>query len=115
MNDVLFYGIIFLIIYFCYVLFVITRKKKLQKFENNIYVKYLEKLYHLDLSQLNMKSLAHTIALSNSLIITITLWAVGITNHYLYKMLLAIAILIPFQLLIYHIIGKIYQIKNRRQ
>lgn len=114
MKDIIFYGIIFLVIYLSYVLFVIIRKKKLVKFENNTYVKYLENVYKLDMSTISMKRLAHIIALANAFIITATLYIIGITDDLLFKMLLAFATLIPLQLLVYHIIGKCYQIKHRK-
>ncbi len=115
MKEILFYGIVFIILYLSYVLFVIIRKKKLGKFRNNTYVKYLENVYHLDMNTISIKSLAHVIALANAVIITVTLYVIGITNNLLLKMLLAFAILIPFQLLVYHIIGKSYQIKHKRK
>ena len=115
MKDLLFYGIVFVILYLSYVVFVIIRKKKLDKFRNNTYVKYLENVYHLDMNTISIKVLAHVIALANATIITTTLWAIGITSNLLFKMLLAFAILIPFQLLVYHIIGKSYQIKHKRK
>lgn len=114
MKDIIFYGIVFLVIYLSYVLFVIIRKKKLVKFENNTYVKYLENVYRLDMNTISMKQFAHVIALANAFIITATLWAIGITDSLLLKMLLAFAILIPLQLLVYHIIGKSYQIKHKK-
>lgn len=114
MNDIIFYGIVFLVIYLSYVLFVIIRNKKLVKFEENTYVKYLEKVYQLDMGKISIKRLAHVIALSNAFIITTTLAIIGITDSLLLKMLLAFAILIPLQLLVYHIIGKCYQVKHKR-
>ncbi len=115
MKDLIFYGIVFLILYLIYVVFVIIRKKKLDKFRNNTYVKYLENVYHLDMNTISIKTLAHVIALANAMIITVTLYATSITSNLLFKMLLAFAILIPFQLLVYHIIGKSYQIKHKRK
>ena len=113
--ELLFYSIIFLLIYLSYVLFVIMRKKKLKKFYNNTYVKYLENVYHLDIQTISIKGIVHVIALANASIITFTLWAIGITNHLLIKMIFAIVILIPFQMLVYHIIGKCYQRKHRKR
>ncbi len=115
MRDVIFYGIVFFTLYFSYVLFVIIRKKKLEKFKNNTYVKYLENVYHLDMNTIPIKVLAHVIAFANAMIITATLCAISITANLLFKMLLATAILIPFQLLVYHIIGKIMQMKQKRK
>ena len=115
MKDVMIYGIVFLMLYLCYVLFVIIRKKKLERFRDNTYVKYLENVYRLDMKKISLKQMAHVVAASNAFIITVTLYAIGMTENYLLKMLLAFAILIPFQLLVYHMIGKCYQIKYKRK
>lgn len=114
MKDLIFYSIIFIVIYLFYLIFVILRKKKLDKFKKNTYVIYLERMYNLDLSKCNMKILANIIALSNSLIITFTLIIISNIDNLLLKMVLAFAILIPFQLFIYYIIGKIYQKKYKK-
>ena len=113
MKKFMIYGIIFIFLYLCYVLFVILRKKKLEKFSNNTYVKYLENVYQLDMQTIPIKQLAHVIAFANAFIITSTLYIIGITDNYLLKMLLAFVTLIPFQLVVYHIIGKIYQRKHK--
>lgn len=115
MKDVIVYAIVFLVIYLSYVLFVIIRSKKLNKFRNNTYVKYLENVYQLDMNNVSIKRMAHVIALANAMIITTTLCVVSITDSLLIKMVMAFAILIPFQLLIYHIIGKLYQIRYKKQ
>ncbi len=115
MKEFLGYGIIFVLIYLCYVLFVILRKNKLEKFQNSTYVRYLEKVYHLDRNKISMQLLAHIISLSNAGIITITLYIMGITDNFLLKMLIAFLTLIPFQLSIYHMIGRICQRKQRRR
>ena len=114
MSDIVISIIVFIIIYLFYLLFVILRKKKLLLFRNNIYVRYLESKYRLDISLLNLKKLANTIALANSFIIALTFYLIGITDNFLLKMLLAFAILIPIQIFIYHIIGIFYQ-KNIRK
>lgn len=105
----------FIIIYLLYLTTVILRKKKLEKFKNNTYVKYLEMVYHLDIRKVNIKKLANTIALTNAFIIALTLYLVSITESIFLKLLLAFAIFIPLQLLFYHIIGKKYQKKTRRK
>lgn len=115
MKDIIFYGLVFSMIYLSYVLFVIIRKNKLDKFRNNTYVKYLENVYQLDMNNVSIKGMAHIIALANAMIITVTLYGVSITDNLLIKMVMAFAVLIPFQLLVYHIIGKLYQIKHKKQ
>lgn len=105
----------FIIIYLLYLLTVILRKKKLEKFKSNTYVKYLETIYHIDINKVDIKKLANTIALTNAFIIALTLYLVSITDSIVLMLLLAIAIFIPLQLFFYHLIGKSYQKKIRRK
>ena len=105
----------FIIIYLLYLLTVILRKKKLEKFKNNTYVKYLEMVYHIDINKVDIKKLANTIALTNSFIVSLTMYLVSITESLFLKLLLAVAIFIPLQLLFYHLIGKKYQKGSRRK
>jgi hypothetical protein len=60
-----------------------------------------------------MKSLSHTIALSNSFIISLTLSIISFVELFILKMLVGFVVLIILELLIYHIIGKYYQGKKR--
>lgn len=113
MQNIMISIIVFIIIYLLYIITVISRKKKLEQFKNNTYVKYLENIYHIDMKNINIKKLAHIIALTNSAIIAITLCLVSITDSIILICLLALATLIPLQLFFYHIIGKYYQKKQR--
>lgn len=114
MKEIIGYGLVFLFIYLSYLFFVILRKKKLNKFRNNTYVKYLENVYHLDFKNVSIKRLACIIAFANAGIITVTLYVINIANHFLIKMVMAFITLIPFQLIVYHIIGKCYQIHQKK-
>ena len=113
MKEIIISFIAFIIIYLFYLLFVILRKKKLEKFKDNMYVKYLVNMYQLDLTKINIKSLANIIALVNSFIIASVLYCVSITDNMILQVLLAFAILIPLQILGYYIIGKVYQKKGK--
>ncbi len=104
--------ITFIIIYLFYLIFVIIRPKKLQKFKDNMYVKYLVNNYNLDLNKVNLKKLANIIAIINSFIIAVVLGIVSITDNILLWVILSIVLLIPFQLISYGIIGKICQKKG---
>lgn len=114
MNNIIIGLIAFIIIYLIYWVTVILREKKLEKFKDNIYVRYLKMVYQVDIKQIPIKKLANCIALTNALIIAITLCIVSISDSIILTCLLAFCILIPLQLLCYHIIGKYYQKKQRR-
>ena len=97
-------------------IFIITfilRNKKKNRFEESVEIRYLEKVYKINVKRLNMKSLSHTIALSNSFIISLTLSIISFVELFILKMLVGFVVLIILELLIYHIIGKYYQGKKR--
>ncbi len=108
MNDLIFSVVSFFIIYIFYVLFVISRKKKLEKFKSNSYVTFLVTKYKVDLNKTNIKTLAHAIALTNSFIISSTLFIISYVSNIALMMIVALIIIIPFQLIMYHIIGKMF-------
>lgn len=107
MKFLLEWTIVFIVIYLFYLLFVILRKKKLEKFSENTYIKYLVKLYKLDLKKHDIKKLAHIVSLTNSFVVSTTFIIVINIKNYFLMILLAIVVLIPLQLLAYHVIGKI--------
>lgn len=106
MKEIIICLIIFIVIYLSYFLFVIRRKKAFDKFRENTYFKYLMGRYKLNPKKMNNKALAHQIALSNAFIIATTFGIISMVENMLLKLIFAIVILIPFQLFIYHIIGK---------
>lgn len=99
--------IIFVLVYLSYVFFVILRKKKFEKYKKNTYVNYLVRVYKLDIKKINYKTLAHIIALSNAFIIAFTFIIIGFVKNLTLMLFLSVIILMPLQLLVYHIIGKI--------
>ena len=98
---------IFIIIYLFYLLFVILRKKKLELFKNNTGLRYMVKVYHLDLTHYNIKTLANLIAITNAFIIATTFIVVDFISNLYLKIILALITLVILQLLTYHIMGTI--------
>lgn len=113
MKQLITWLIIFIVIYLLYLLFVILRKKKMSKFSDNVYVNYLVNVYKLDKKKLNIKSLAHIIALANAFIVATAFIIVSYIKNFILMLLVAIVVLLPLLLIIYHIIGK--QLKRREQ
>ena len=107
MKYVLIWLIIFILFYLLYLFFVILRKKKLAKFKESTYVKYLSKVYKLDIKKINNKKLVHLIALANSFIIATTFTIILGIENYLLMVFLTIIIIIPLSLLVYHLVGLI--------
>ena len=112
MTDLIFYIATFLIVYLFYLIFIINKKDRLESFKENMYVKYLENNFKIDLNKIDFRKLVKTIACANSFIIATTAYIVGFVDNYILKILLGMAVLIPFQISIYYLIGKKY--KNRK-
>lgn len=112
MNDLIFSIFAFFVIYLCYVFFVILRKKKLEKFKTNAYVSFLVTKYGVDLKKTNIYVLAHAIALTNSFIVSATLFVISYAKNIFLMLILALLIIVPFQLVMYHIIGKLFGSKK---
>lgn len=113
MREVILFIIVFLIIYLSYLFFIILRKKKLERFKNNTYVKYLVKVNKLNEDKLNIKFIAHIIAITNAFIIATTFIIVELINNFLLMMVVAFLILIPLQFIMYSIIG--WYLKRREE
>ena len=113
MEDLIFSLVTFIIIYLFYVIFVISRKSKLEKMKKNPGVLYLVNKYKIDLEKVNLKVLAHLIALTNAFILSITLFIVSFVDNYFLKILVCFVVIIPFEYIMYMIIGKMYKGKRK--
>lgn len=105
MKEVVFSLIVFAVLYLFYFLTVIIKKAKLDKFMEGTEVSYLKKRYKLSLKNVKPKVLANIIAITNSLIISMTLLVVVLIDNYILKLFVAFIILVPTIILCYHIIG----------
>lgn len=114
MEDIIFSIIAFVLIYLLYVIFVISRKKKLEKFKENSYVTFLVKKYNVDLKTTNFKILAHAIALTNAFIISIALFVISFFDNWLYKISIAFVVLIILQFLMYKLLGNLFKKKGSK-
>ena len=100
------YIIAFLLIYLIYFLFVVSRKRTTEKLKNSIEVRYLINRYNIELDKIDMKKLSNRIAISNSFIMATVFIIILFVKNFILKMLLGFVSLIPFILLVYHILAK---------
>lgn len=107
MKEVIFSFIVFVVLYLFYLVAVIMKKNKLDKFMKGAEITYLKRRYKLSLNNINKKVLANIIALTNSLIISITILLVVLIDNYILKLMIAFIILVPLIIIAYHIIGTI--------
>lgn len=99
--------IIISITYLVYFLFIAIRKEQLKKFKNNTFYKYLVKVYKLDPKKHDMKNMVKIIGLANGFIIAITYEIVMLIKGLTLQLLMAFAVFILLDLIVYHIVGKI--------
>lgn len=114
MKELVIYLVIFSLVYLVYLIFVILKKTRMKDFKDNSFVNYLVKVYKLDYKKINVKFLAHIMALANAFIIATTFTIISLVNNLILMMFLALIILIPLQLGIYHIIGKMLQRRDKK-
>lgn len=115
MKQAILFFVSFIIVYFFYLIFVISRNKSLNKWKNGKEMTYLKYRYKLNIDKINIKVLANVIGISNAFIMALTIAIISLFKSFLIQMLVGIVLLLPSILIIYHIIGKYYQGKQRRK
>lgn len=115
MEKLFLFTIIFILIYFFYLITVITNKKKMKTFIDTNQCLYFKNRYKLNFNKINIKLFAHLIALTNSFIIALTFTLTEEINNLILRLLIAFLILIILILLLYHFIGIIYIKKEGKQ
>lgn len=106
MEYIITYFVVFIIVYLIYLLFVVKRKKSIEKLKKSLEVRFLINRYHIDIDNINIRSLSNKIALCNSFIISTTFIIVLFIEHFILKMLLGFIVLFPLILISYHILAK---------
>ena len=121
MYNIIIFFVLFLLVYSFYYLFVIRSKKAMEKMKNGKEMLFLKNNYHLDYDKLEPKKVANLIVLTNSFIISFTTVIVcllneWIKNFYLFlvcSMFMAIVILFPLIIILYHFIGSHFKKKQK--
>lgn len=102
----------FLVIYLLYLGIIVLRKKGLEKFKTSKQLEYFKIKFKLNVDKLDIKSFAHTIALTNAFIIGATVAIGGLVDNFVLKLMIAFIILMPSIYIIYNIIGSHYKKKE---
>ena len=111
MNELILFLGTFIFVYLVYLVLIILRKKKMDKYKKSTEVRYLENKYKLDIKKLNLKKLSHILDLANAFIIAITILVISFVDDLILKLMVGFIVLFPMILIIYHIIGKSLQKK----
>ncbi|MDO4962722.1 MAG: hypothetical protein Q4E75_01275 [bacterium] len=106
MEEIILYIITFVLIYLFYVVFVLSRKNVLKKFPDGKEITYLKYKYNVKVNDSNLKSIANSVFLANSFILSTTVFVVTRFKNIFLELIFGIITLVVLLLVIYHIIGK---------
>lgn len=112
MENLLFSVFVLIIIYLAYLFTIIMRPDKLKKFVTAKEITLLKSRYKLNIDQIGVKKLTHTIAISNSIIISFTIYMALLVDNMILQLLIGFLVMIPSILIVYHIIGRYYKRKE---
>lgn len=112
MNYVMIFMSCFVIVYLVYFIFIIARKKSLEKLKTSRSMDYFKQLYKINPDKINIKQFANLLGAGNAFIIAVVITAIEIFDSFWIKLVVAMVIMIPVIYLTYHVIGKYYQKKD---
>lgn len=112
MENLVMFLLAFLLVYLIYLVLVVFNKKGRKKLKTGIEAKFLIKIYNVRVDKIDDKKFANTIALVNSLIVSIVFVVIDLFfKSAILQILLAFPILILLIILFYSILGKCYKRK----
>ena len=112
MRELILYLITFILAYLFYVIFVLCRKNVLKKFPNGKEITYLKYRYDIKVNDKNLKKIANVIFLTNSFILSTTVYVVCLFDNFFIELIVGVITLIILILSLYHLIGTYYKKKQ---
>jgi hypothetical protein len=112
MESLVLFIVSFIIVYLFYFFFVILFPKKRERLYKGIEATFLIKSYKIKSKTIENKNFCHLIALTNALIISLTVTIANLLNNYILMFIVGLVLLFPQIILYYHLIGKYYQKKE---
>ena len=111
-KEILLFIGTFIFIYLFYFIFVLSRKNVLEKVPESKNMIYLKYKYGLKFNKKNIKKIANTVFLANSLILSVAVTVMSMFKSFLVGLLVSIIPLIILILVLYHLIGTYYKNKQ---
>lgn len=90
-------------------MFVVFRKKSLEKFEKSKSMDYFKQMYGLNPSKIDIKKFANHYGMANAFIISFIIVIIEIFDSMIIKLLVALLLIMPIIYFTYSILGKHYQ------
>ncbi len=106
MNYVINFLLSFVVVYLVYFIFVISRKKIINKIKTSLEARLLITKYKVDVDKINSKELASKIALCNSLIVSLVYLVTLFINNFILSMLVGFVIFLILIFVVYKLLGK---------
>lgn len=109
MKDLIINLIFGMVIYISYMVAVFVPKKGLNRFLKNSESSFILSKYNIELEYLDKKRYAHSIIITNTLILFIVLTIVGYVENLYMQLLVGFAIALPLIYLAYSMLGSVYK------
>ena len=106
MEKLILFVLCFLLVYLFYFITIIKRKNNLKKIKTSKQAMFFVQLYHVDMAKISNKVFVNTIAISNALIISITVVILDFIDNLILKLIIGICIIIPLILFIYYLASR---------
>lgn len=103
---------VFILVYILYFIFVISRKKSLEKLKKSKSMDYFKQLYKIDPEKIEIKQFANLFGAANAFIIALIITIIEVFDNLIIKLVVALILMLPTIYLTYSLIGKYYT-KNK--
>lgn len=113
MKYLIMFVVSFLIIFFLYLVSVILRKNKYEKYKNGKQVQFFIKKYGLKFKKIKEVKFFTLLSIINSLLMAITVTIIFAINNIIIKFLVAFVILIVLVLIFYSLLGMYIRKKEK--
>ncbi len=115
-KSLIYFGTTFIIVFLIYALFINRKKKEYVEGKKQLEINYLVKKFDLDMRITKYKNIKLIVSLLNSFIIAFTFAIiVNLKVNYVFKLLIAFAILMVLIYSLYEITGRILKSKEKKK
>lgn len=108
MHYILLFVSVFVLVFIVYYIFVIARKKSLEKLKKSKSMDYFKQLYYIDPEKINMKQFATYFGAANAFILAIIMTFLEFFDGMFVKLIVALIVMLPTIYVTYSIIGRHY-------
>lgn len=108
MHYLLLFVSVFVIVFIIYYIFVVARKKSLEKLKKSKSMDYFKQLYYIDPEKIDMKQFAIYFGAANAFILAIIMTFLELFDGMLVKLIVALVVMLPTIYVTYSFIGRHY-------